>query len=339
VARQSRDDETAVRLFEKALEQSPGAAQVRYALGRTLQRMGRGEEARQHLEQSDWRQISLGGWLGCADPLVNELAEITTGAPAHLLRGNLATFRGLPEVQISEFRKAVAANPQDPRAHANLGQALYGQKDLEGAAAEYREAVRLEPRVAFYRQDLGLILEQLGRKDEAMKLFAEAVEINPAFKEAHMRLAENLVQSGGFAKAVEHCRAVLAIDPLHPKARILLVLSLMRLGDHQAAREELARSLDDHPPSDAGERLQLASMLATLGDPGRALPHFTAVAKSAAETSTRALAHTRIGQTLMMRGDLAGARASLQTALQIDPQLAEARAALARIEAATGGGG
>ncbi|MEE8524392.1 MAG: tetratricopeptide repeat protein [Thermoanaerobaculia bacterium] len=338
VARQSRDDETAVRLFTKALEQSPQAAQIRYALGRTLHRMGRTDEARAHLEQADWRQVSLGGWLGCADPLVVELADLTTGAPAHLLRGGLATFRGLPEVEISEFRKAVAANPQDSRARANLGTALYRQQDLEAAAEQYREAVRLAPRVAFYRQDLGQILEQLGRHAEALELFRSAVEINPAFKEAHVKLAEIFLQNGRFAEVAEHCRTVIAIDPLHRQARILLVLALMRQGDRQGAMTELGRSLDDYPPQDLAERLQLATMLATLGDPGRALGHFSAVAESAVETPTRALAHTRIGQTLMMRGDLEGAKASLQTALELAPELAEAQAALARILAASGGG-
>lgn len=338
VARQSHDDETAVRLFTKALEQSPEAAQIRYALGRTLHRLGRSDEARAHLERADWRQVSLGGWLGCADPLVVELADLTTGAPAHLLRGSLATFRGLPEVEIAEYRKAVAANPQDPRARANLGTALYRQKDLPAAAKEYREAVRLAPRVAFYRQDLGQILEELGQNAEALELFRSAVAINPAFKEAHVKLAEIFLQNGRLAEAAEHCRKVIAIDPLHRQARILLVLSLMRQGDRQGAVTELGSSLQDYPPQDPAERLQLATMLATLGDPERALTHFSAVAASAAETPTRALAHTRIGQTLMMRGDLDGAKKSLQTALTLDPTLAEARAALERILAAAGGG-
>ncbi len=338
VARKSREDEEAVRLFTKALELSPEAAQVRYALGRTLQRMGRTEEARGHLEQADWRRVSLGGWLGCPDPLVVELADLTTGAPAHLLRGSLATFRGLPEIEIAEFRKAVAANPEDARARANLGLALVRQKDLQSAAEQYREAVRLAPRVAFYRQDLGQILEQLGQKTEALELFRSAVEINPAFKEAHMKLAENLVQSGRFAEAEKHCRAVVDIDPLHRQARILLVLALMRQNKGPEAMAELGRSLDDHPPENPVERLQLATMLATLGDPGRAMTHFAAVAESAAEAATRALAHTRIGQTRMVSGDLDGAMASLRTALELDPQHAEAKAALERIQALTGGG-
>ncbi len=296
IARRSRDDQAAADYFTRALERAPDATQVRYSLGLTLRRLGRLEEAEAHLEQADWRRLNFGGWLGCADPLVARLAEITTGAPAHLLRAAQAGFKGLPEVEVAEYKKAVAANPGDAVARANLGTVLYDRGDLEGAAEQYRQAVRLDPDSAGYRHDLGQILLELGSPGEATALLQAAVELNPRLKDAHLKLAEIHLRAGRFNEAAEHCRGVIAVDPLHRKARVQLAMSLFRLGRRGEAISELGRLMDDHPPEDPAERLQLATMLAQLGDPARAMRHFTAVAESDAPAAVRAQARAALAR-------------------------------------------
>jgi Flp pilus assembly protein TadD len=46
---------------------------------------------------------------------------------------------------ITEFRKAIEAKPNDPRAHAALAGALERQGDSEGALKEYGLALKLDP--------------------------------------------------------------------------------------------------------------------------------------------------------------------------------------------------
>ena len=331
IARRARDDQAAAEFFFRALELAPGATQVRYSLGLTLRRLGRLEEAEAHLLKADWKKLNFGGWLGCADPLVAALAEITTGAPAHLLRAAQAGFKGLPEVEVAEYRKAVAANPDDAVARANLGTVLYNRGDREGAAEQYRLAVRLAPESASYRHDLGQILLELGSSGEAVALLQTAVELNPRFKDAHLKLAEIHLRAGRFQEAAEHCRGVIAVDPLHAQARVQLAMSLFRLGQRDQAILELGRLLDDQPPEDSGERLQLATMLAQLGDPRRAMRHFTAVSQSAAPAAIRAQAHTRLGMTQAQGGDVQAAITSFRAALELVPDFPEAKAALARL--------
>ncbi len=330
VARRSRDDETAAGYFQQALEKAPDATPVRYSLGLTQRRLGRLEEAEANLRQADWKRLNFGRWLGCADPLVAELAELTTGAPAHLLRAAQAAFKGLPEIEVAEYRKAVDANPDDAVARANMGTALYSRGDLTGAAEHYRQAVRLAGDSASYRHDLGQILFELGSVDEAVALLQSAVGLNPRFKDAHLKLAGIYLRGGRFKEAVDHCRGVIAVDPLHRQARVQLAMALLRLGKRDEAIYELGRLMDDHPPKDPAERLQLATLLAQLGDLGRAMQHFTVVSELDAEPVIKAMAHTRIGQVRMQRGELRAAIESFRTALELAPELEEAKAALSR---------
>ena len=332
VARQTRDHEGAVRFFRLALDQAPGSAQVRYALGQSLRRLGKIEEAAEYLKQADWRQISLGGWLGCADPLVGELAKITTGAPAHLLRGGLATFRGLPELEFEEYRKAVAADPASAQARLHLGMALLRREDLTGAVEQYREAVRLAPTIASYRQDYGQVLEKLGDAEGAEEQFRAAADIDPRFKEPRQKLAEISLRKGRPDDVVRHSRALLEVDPLHRQGRMLLAMALLQLGRRPEAATELGTLMDDHPPEKLEERLQLATMLASLGDLKRARTHISAVHDLATDGATKALALTRLGQLAMARGDRATAVENLRAALALAPDLQEAQAVLAQIE-------
>ncbi len=331
IARRSRNDETAAEYFQKALEQAPDATQVRYSLGLTLRRLGRLEEAEAQLKQADWKRLNFGRWLGCADPLVAELTELTTGAPAHLLRAAQAGFKGRPEVELAEYKKAVASNPDDPVARANLGTVLYGRGDLQGAAEQYRQAVRLAADSASYRHDLGQILLELGSTDEAVALLESAVELDPRFKDAHLKLAEIHLKAGRFQQAARSCRGVIAVDPVHRQARVQLAMALLRLGNRGEAIVELGRLMDDHPPENPAERLQLASLLATLGDVDRAMQHFVAVSELDAEPAVKALAHTRVGQMRMQRGQVQAAIESFRAALELAPDQQEAKAALARL--------
>lgn len=331
VARRSRDDKTAAEHFSRALEQAPDATQVRYSLGLTLRRLGQLEEAEAHLKKADWKRLNFGRWLGCADPLVAELTGITTGAPAHLLRAAQAGFKGLPEVEVAEYKKAVEANPEDAVARANLGAALYDRGDLKGAAEHYGQAVRLATDTATYRHDLGQILLELGSSDQALGLFQSAVELNPRLKSAHLKLAEIHLKAGRFKEAADHCRGVIAVDPLHRQARVQLAMALLRLGKRDEAILELGRLMDDHPPQDPAERLQLAALLATLGDVARAMQHFTAVSKLAVEPEVKAMALTRLGQIRMQQGEIPAAIESFRAALKLAPEQKEAKAALERL--------
>ena len=118
-------------------------------------------------------------------------------------------------------------------------------------------------------------------------------------------------------------------------ARTLLAQALLLAGRQQEAAEELGRLLDEAPPQDPRQRLELASLTLLMGDAERAESHLRAVAEQRdATTEIRALARFRLGLIQLGRGLHEAAIATIREALELDPDLPEGREALAAAQQA-----
>jgi tetratricopeptide (TPR) repeat protein len=331
-ARMRGDHEAAVSHFQAALERRPGLTQARYALALALRRVGDVEAAAAEMEQVDLERVlvSGGNWEGCADPVLNEVSSLATSASAYVMRGAIAFFQGDVEREIAEYGKAVAANPEDAIARKSLAAALFRQGAVEAALEQFLEAVRLEPTDATYRYDLGQIQRARGALDEAEAQYREAVRLNPRFAEPLLRLAELALERRAAEPALEHSRRLLEIDPANALARTLLAKALLLANRPDEAVAELGRLLDDHPPEDPRQHLELASMTLLMGDAERAETHLRAIADQPdAAPEIRALARFRLGLLQLGLGDPEAAIATIEQALELDPDLPEGREALA----------
>jgi spermidine synthase len=93
------------------------------------------------------------------------------------------------ELQATKIQEYLAKNPQDAKAHYNLGVALV----------------------------------QLGRLEGAAKHFSEAIKVEPDYVKAHQNLAIAYVELGDFKKAITHCdRAVALGAKVQPRLLDLL---------------------------------------------------------------------------------------------------------------------
>jgi len=334
VARREGDLERAVALLRGVLEELPGSPQARYALALDLRRLGRRDEALELLREVDLDAMRLRPWWGCPDPRVGRLSALVGGSSAHLMRGLEASFRGDFEREEAEYRKAVAASPDDPVARKSLGTALYRAGEHEAAEAELREAVRLAPDDPSYRFDLGQVLLELGRPEAAAAELRRAVELDPDMLLAHRRLADLEAEAGRPERAAEHLARIAALDPPDTASRARLVMTLLGLGRQTEARGHLARLLAEQPPPDLPTRLQLASLLGNLGDLDGAERQFLAVLELGAEPAIEARAHALLGQLHLIQGRREEAAERFRDALRLDPTLAEARDGLRQAEGA-----
>ena len=92
--------------------------------------------------------------------------------------------------RVSIWQSAVAAGPDNARAHVNLANALRNDLgDLGGAEEHYRAALRLRPRNALAHINLGSVLAITGRLDEATDEFNRALDIDPGLNAARLYLA------------------------------------------------------------------------------------------------------------------------------------------------------
>jgi tetratricopeptide (TPR) repeat protein len=122
--------EAALGYFRSALEVNPQYVAARYYLGVALAKQGHWEEAEQQLTAA----LEIPSDL---EPDVhNELGEV------------YARQERWAEA-VSHYRQAVQLRPRIARYHQNLGEALRGLGDVEGAAAEFREAQNLQQQGRF----------------------------------------------------------------------------------------------------------------------------------------------------------------------------------------------
>jgi hypothetical protein len=70
----------------------------------------------------------------------------------------------------------------------NLGFALFGKGDVDGAIAEYREAIRLDPKLALAHTNLGTIYLQRKNFPDALACARAAIRADPKYSNAHAML-------------------------------------------------------------------------------------------------------------------------------------------------------
>src|SRR6516165_1093135 len=166
--------------------------------------------------------------------LDDKLAEAHT-ALASLIASDLGIA-----ASISEFKRAIALNPNYATAHHWYG---YGPLRAIGrfdeAIAEGKRAVELDPLSPIMNANLAETLLDAHRNDEAMAQFRKTVEIDPTFFYAHEVLGLALQLKGDLPAAItEYTRAQQLSD--FEEVRVMLATAKAQSGDKEAAKQMLA---------------------------------------------------------------------------------------------------
>ncbi|HWP75671.1 MAG TPA: tetratricopeptide repeat protein [Methylomirabilota bacterium] len=148
------------------------------------------------ISRSPWiGRLAMGGVLAAA------LAALASGPAwwrAHGLVESGATLVSdgeyLPAVR--QLVQAVAAAPQDARAHYYLGLAYAGLGQDAAALSHAEDAVRLAPRDARYETGLATLFLDAGRTPEAIAHLRRAVDMKPTSPDIRLLLADALRRAG-----------------------------------------------------------------------------------------------------------------------------------------------
>lgn len=154
----------------------------------------------------------------------------------------------------AEYRKALAAEPNNADYHNGLADALDSQHKYQEAEAEARKAIELNPAKAAYHNTLGGVLFALDRLEEAEAEVRKAVEIEPDTPDYHMNIARTLLNRGRgqeagpeLRKAEAGYRKVIASNPDDDEARSGLGSALFYLGKFKEAEAQLRKARDLNP--------------------------------------------------------------------------------------------
>ena len=241
VSASNRDYAAAVQYFQETLAQVPGANRVHYSLAMAYRGLGDAEKVKAHLAQ----QGTVG--VRVTDPLVDGLQDLITGERVYLSRGKIAFEARRYAEAANEFRKAVAAKPDNVTSRVNLGAALSQTGDVTGAAEQFTEALHIDPVNASAHYNLGIILAIQNKTEEAIAHLRSALNVEPNDTKAGFLLAQQLNKKGNTDEALsEYSRVVLA-DPSNESALLEQVKLLYRKGQFKQALDGLEKSYAQYP--------------------------------------------------------------------------------------------
>lgn len=116
--------------------------------------------------------------------------------------------------QLLKLRQAVADNPQDAGAWAQLGNFYFDIDEYENAIPAYQKHLKLRPDNADVWTDLGVMYRRRGQPDEAIRAFDKAAEVTPQHRQSRFNkgvvLMYDLKDQPAALKAWEE---LLKIDP------------------------------------------------------------------------------------------------------------------------------
>jgi Flp pilus assembly protein TadD len=180
--------------------------------------------------------------------------------------------KGQYDAAISEFRKALAMDPDDTTALSNLGVALTSAGRFDEAAAQFRKTIEVDPENFKAHGNLGVALARSGRFAEAIPALEKAVSLDPDDARTRSALGGALVNLGRLDDAMAHLRRALEINPDDTDAHNNLGGILARAGKFDESIPHFEKALAAEPNSVA-VRYNLGRALAAKGSFNEGIPH------------------------------------------------------------------
>jgi Flp pilus assembly protein TadD len=241
------------------------------------------------------------------------------------------------------WRDVTEKSPRNGRGWMNYGLTQMEQRRYPQAKEAFERAAQWTPSYGRLEINRGIVTAAMGDHAEAERHFLRALELNPD-RNAHFFYARWLLRRGRAADAGAHlAEAVRAAPAWIPPRELMLRVALAR-GDSARART-LAREIAAIDPTDARAAAVAASGLDTrCGNYRRCFDQaWTAASvdehldaaiayRAAIELQPGATPYNNLGWSLASLGFQSEAKDAYQTALSIDPQLANARNNLAALE-------
>jgi tetratricopeptide (TPR) repeat protein len=261
VALARRNYPVAVAHLEEALKLAPDAARLHQPLAMAYQGTGDKEQAQAQLRlfHADSYEPSVD------DPLADALSDKVAASRVLLRRGQRDGKAGRFDLAEKAFRKAVAADPNDAEAIANLGISLANLGRVDEAEQRLEEALKKDDSIVVAHLSLGVVYDRKGRDAAAIEQYAKTARLDPDNVPALVYQADALMRVGEVTKAIPLYRHALAKSPGSSRMEMSLAMALIRSGDLAHARSVLETASAAHPDNLAVANA-LARVLATAPD-------------------------------------------------------------------------
>lgn len=207
------------------------------------------------------------------------VAATPDNARAH---NNLAlAYREVGQGAMAEryLRRALQADPVYADAHANLGAVLADRGEVVAAERHYLAALSSKADHVRALNGLAISIEGRGQLDSALVYYREALRLEPNLAEAHVNLGALLARRGFVEDGERHLQRALVLDASLPQAYYYLAELRQSAGDERAAVDLYRRAIAaryDYAPA----QYRLGNLARAAGDVERAVGHYRAAVAS-----------------------------------------------------------
>jgi Flp pilus assembly protein TadD len=250
------------------------------------------------------------GGLEKIDPQATEFYRMFNTAIATMKKNRF-------DEAVEQWRKALTMDPDDGKAHFNLGFSLSETGDLRGAIVEYRKSTELSPEDAVTFASLALALAQTGDLDGAIDNYRKAAVLDPANSALHADLGTALAEKGRPAEGIEHLETAVALAPESADAHNKLGFVLVKAGRADEARVHLEKAVELNPDS-AEYRFNLGFVMGRGGNAAAAIPHLEKAVELSGGKDWQCLA--ALGAAYSLAGRRSEAIATTRRALDLAVQ-------------------
>ena len=194
------------------------------------------------------RELHNSGELEAAEDLYRQhLEQEPNDFKAHCNLGCLLEGQGrLVEAQKCQMT-ALDIKPDEYMPHYNLGHVLQRQGRLEAAAGAYRRALELAPEFTQAHFNLGQVLYEQGQSEDALTSFRRATESGPDSFEAHAAMGATLFELKRIEEAVAAYQRALELNPQAEEEQYFLGRMLETLGRFSEAESAYRKTLELNP--------------------------------------------------------------------------------------------
>jgi predicted O-linked N-acetylglucosamine transferase (SPINDLY family) len=253
----------------------------------------------------------------------------TTDVRALLERGLAAQQAGRLAEAEAAYREVLDHERANPDALHLLGVVMARRGDARSAAELICRAIAARPNMPMFHNNLGNALADTNALEAAAEAYGRAVQLAPNYAEALANLGAVLAKLNDAAGAEAACRRALALVPHHRRALNTLGTLLLGRGKYDGA-ESCFRKILDSDPNDVHALIGVGAILrdkARLDDARSYLRRALAIEPDS--IGARGL----LGSILVELNELDDANAVLERAVELDPKDATALFTLARAKA------
>ena len=231
--------------------------------------------------------------------------------------GTYYRLRGKTVPALNAYRRALDANPRNPRHWLAVGIIYCDLGRAERGIDHLRKAVEIRPDLSEAHINLGAAYLGTGRHGEAIDHLEKAVELQPGSALALVNLGAAYNETGRFSEAVDPLGKALEIQPGHAGAHVNIGASYHGLGRYEEAVEHLKKALELQPALRSAQTyLNIGGTYHSMGRFEEAIPYL----KKAIEINPRLTnAYFNLGLAYGALNRMEEARANLRKVLELNP--------------------